>query len=90
MAPVTVETETKSPISEAVVAGNDFSVENTGVVGDGKLLKGGSPEARVVETSDPDAEMRQAYVDIEAERERKKGWFAYIKTRHFWIVLVLG
>jgi hypothetical protein len=31
-----------------------------------------------------------AVIDLEGERQRHGGIFAYMKTRHFWIVLVLG
>lgn len=31
-----------------------------------------------------------AIVDLAAQREQRRGWFSYIKTRDFWIVLVLG
>lgn len=31
-----------------------------------------------------------AVADIEEIEEREKGWFAYFRTRNFYIVLVLG
>lgn len=42
------------------------------------------------DSSDPAPANGAAVVDLAAEREQKQGWFAYIKTRDFWIVLVLG
>ncbi len=48
---------------------------------------GPKPTDSPVEHAAPDAVGRSTADEIE---EGNKGWFAYIKTRNFWIVLLLG
>jgi solute carrier family 35, member F1/2 len=57
---------------------------------DGSSKDSSDQAARPTDPSDPAPANGPAVVDLAAEREQKKGWFAYIKTRDFWIVLVLG
>ena len=46
----------------------------------------GSPEGEALPVENTSVTLQPTYSDI----EEQKGWFAYLRTRSFWIVLILG
>lgn len=78
------DNSTRQPASEGIVDKNDVNVHETVIGDDGNITRvTTSGDRSSSETEDSTA---RAFEQLET----KKSWFAYLKTRDFYIILVLG
>lgn len=71
--------DSKGPTKQVLAAGNDSS----------SLSSPARDASELTGVKDGPGAQASA-VDVEEIDESKKGWFAYFRTRNFYIVLVLG